>query len=563
MVAGFSGVILIAKYQDKLKSVKMHTKGNSIMKVVNILNFIRQCEPRELEIDQITKFAVTKGYITEEERLANINNAQWRFDKTAYVLFRTAKSQFDMALELDLPNTFLLQYDALCDERYVKLMNGRNEKTEVGLWLEIVKPLTEACGIEYKSKFGWAWDWHVSPGFLMGYLPREREQIIDEAMRKFKECFGEYPKSVGSWLLDAHSVAYMSDKYGVHAFCICRDQVSTDAYTLIGGYFNQGYFPSRKNPFTPAKTAENRIPSPIFRMLGPDPIHNYDMEKYSSPDASMHVYTMEACGPTGKHTEVTDWYYRTYFANEDMGFSYTQIGQENSFCMCDIVTPTVMMTERAKLFSDVEFMTLSQTGDAFVEKYGDKTPATAVCALDNWDSEDCQSVYYDCENYTANIFRHNEKVFIRSLYLFDENAEDYYLESTCETFEGIYENQPVVDTIYKLGEDTADRDWFLDSCGAPLSVHRLSDSELEVYWGDKSVVFSESGIKLKNVEISFVIGETKAEVNVIAEKGRIEYRFRNRGYAVNVSEGKISESNGSYTVSSDSGKILLGFEVEV
>ena len=532
------------------------------MKVVNILNFLRWCEPRALEIDQITKFAVTEGYITEEERIANLDNEKWRFDRTVDVLFETAKKQFNMVNRLDLPNTFLMQYDTLLDERYVSLFRTRNEKTEVGLWFEVVKGLTDACGLEYNSKEGWAWDWHVCPGFLMGYTPSERERLIDEAMEKFRECFGEYPKSVGSWLLDAHSVNYMADKYGIGAFCICRDQVSTDAYTLIGGYFNQGYFPSRKNPFTPATTPENRVNAPIFRMLGPDPIHNYDMRKYSSPDASMHVYTMEAAGPTGKYPEVTDWYYRSYFANEDLGFSYTQIGQENSFCMYDLVTPTVMMAERAKLFKDVEFMSLGQTGDAFKTLFGGKTPATAVCALDNWDTEDCQSVYYDCENYVANIFRHKEKIFIRALYLFDENAEDYYLKETCKTFEGIYENQPVVDTIYKLGEDTPDRDWFLDFNGSEYSVRKTSENELEVFWGDKSVIFRENSIELKNIEISFVIGEAKAKTAVNTACGRVEYSYRGRSYAVNVLEGKITENDGKYTISSDSGKILLGFEVE-
>ena len=31
----------------------------------------------------------------------------------------------------------------------------------------------------------------------MAYSPAQRELLIDEAMRKFKEVFGYYPKTVG------------------------------------------------------------------------------------------------------------------------------------------------------------------------------------------------------------------------------------------------------------------------------------------------------------------------------------------------------------------------------
>jgi len=59
-------------------------------------------------------------------------------------------------------NTFLLQYDAVCDENFVSLFkNKATDKTELGLWYEIVEPLTSACGIPYRSKKGWKWDWHI------------------------------------------------------------------------------------------------------------------------------------------------------------------------------------------------------------------------------------------------------------------------------------------------------------------------------------------------------------------------------------------------------------------
>lgn len=529
------------------------------MKVVNILNFLRGCEPRETEIHQALDFWLQKGRIEAHEIDENKDNYSWKYTKMQEILFETAKMQLEAVNEMKLPATFLMQYDTLCDSRYVSLFREAGQRVEVGLWFEVVKPLAEACGIPYESANGWSWDWHIRPGFLPGYLPSDRERLIDEAMRKFKEVYGYYPKSVGSWLLDTHSACYMSDNYGVHAFCICRDQVSTDAYTLIGGYFNQGYFPSRNNIFTPAKSAELTLKTPVFRMLSPDPIHNYDSNKYVSAGSEMPVYTMEALGPAGMSRANTDWFFKTYFVNEDMGFSYSHIGQENSFCMFDLVSTMKMHAERAGLIPDVQFMTLSEMGDAFTKLYGNTTPATSVCALDNWDTEDCQSVYYDCKSYTANIFRHKNRIFIRALYLFDEKAEDYYIREICHSFDGVYENQPVVDTVRKSGENA---EWMLDTEGAPLSVRKLFEGELEVFWDDKSVIFREDGIELKNLSISLATDSALGSPEVSVKDGKIDYTYRSRGYGVRVLNGSIAENDGKYSLFSDNGSFSLSFWVE-
>ena len=54
------------------------------------------------------------------------------------------------------------------------------ENTELGLWLEIVEPLTTACNMPYRSEKGLRWDWHIIPGFLMGYKPEEREKLAEK-----------------------------------------------------------------------------------------------------------------------------------------------------------------------------------------------------------------------------------------------------------------------------------------------------------------------------------------------------------------------------------------------
>jgi hypothetical protein len=379
-------------------------------------------------------------------------------------------------------------------------------------------------------------------------------------MKKFKEVFGYYPKTVGSWLIDTYTMNYMADNYELDAFCICRDEVNTDAYTLIGGYFNQGYYPSRNNMFTPARSEEMRVKVPVLRLLGPDPLHNYDSFKYVSPEnRDIPVFTMECATDREPDYKFVDWYYKNTFTTEDMGFSYTQIGQENSFGMFDIPEFVRMRIEKAKEIPGVEFLTMGDTGRAIKAKYGFKTPVSANVVLDNWDTPDLQCVYYNCENYVANLFRCDNKLFIRALYLFDEKVYDHYYEKTCKTFDAVYENQPVVDTVRdKSGVDTA---WYIDCDAKGFTTEKLSDTELKITSGEAQVVFSENEIEIcGSGGISFNATAHIAEMT--ASEGTLRFKYANREYSVKIDTGKLSTDGATVKITPEQGKIKLSFEVE-
>ena len=104
-------------------------------------------------------------------------------------------------------------------------------KKETGLWFETVGQLVRKCGIEWRGRNDW--DWHNDVGFLIGYSPKEREKLIDEAFKEYKNVFGKYPSVVGSWHIDAYSLNYISSKYKIDAACICKEQTGTDARARI------------------------------------------------------------------------------------------------------------------------------------------------------------------------------------------------------------------------------------------------------------------------------------------------------------------------------------------
>lgn len=137
------------------------------------------------------------------------------------LLYETVCEQVKLVNKYDLPATFLLQYDALINPLYQDLLKSKlNDHSEIGAWWELTQPQIEAAGIKWRGEHSWVS--HANIAFSTGYTKEERERLVDVYMAKFKEIFGTYPKSVGSWFIDAHTLGYMYDKYKIVASCNCK-----------------------------------------------------------------------------------------------------------------------------------------------------------------------------------------------------------------------------------------------------------------------------------------------------------------------------------------------------
>ncbi len=499
------------------------------MRAVNIMNFVRAHEPRIKDFDK--------------------------------VLFETTVKEIDLVKKYGFENTFLLQYDAIISKEYnyTELFNReKDDKMELGLWLEIVQPLCEKVGLPWRSENGWSWDWHIVPGFSMAYTPNERQMLIDEAMRAFKESFGFYPRTVGSWLIDTHTANYLSQHYEIDALCICRDQVNTDAYTLVGGYFNTPYFSSKNNIFTPAQSKEMQNNIPIIRLLTSDPIHTYDTVRFLPDDYEVEqfgCYTLEPVWKSGRDKDVVNWYYKTHFQNENLGFSYAHIGQENSFGHEEIMVHLTQQLDLLKEQKNVSIMKMCDMGVCFKEKYKE-TPATVVYADNDWCvGDDIQSLCYDSKRYSANLFRFKDRIFIRFLYLFDENVKEHYLDVACETWDAVYENLPIIDTIVwdKDNKDTCGMT--LDTEALKFEVEKISESVVQASWKNKKVVFGEDCIEIFGCDASVNVGAPKADIKVCGNN--VNYCYNGAEYSVNVTCGSVEKSDVGYNVLSDGGKIVI------
>jgi len=390
------------------------SENNEHPKIVNIINFVRLLEPRD-------------SLITEN------------------VLYQTVVKQVEIMKQHKLPGTFLLQYDALMDRRYQQLLKSLPaDSFEIGAWWEIPQPLVENAGMKWRGRY--PWDWHADVGFSTGYTPEEREKLADVYMGDFKKIFGYYPKSVGSWFIDAHTLNYLYEKYHIVASTNCKDQLGTDGYTLWGGYWNQAYYPSKINSYMPAQNEKNQTPVPIFRMLGSDPVRQYDDR--GSGTNGQGVITLEPVYKFGGGDSTwVNWYFTQFAEGESMEYAYVQAGQENSFtwdAMAKGFEIQIPLIARLRDEQKIKVETLAASGEWFRKKYK-VTPATSVTVNEDLKGSDKKTVWFNSRFYRFNVLWENGTMRFRDIHLFNENFPSIYTENVATSNECSFFTLPFVD----------------------------------------------------------------------------------------------------------------------
>jgi hypothetical protein len=382
-------------------------------KIVNIVNFIRLLEPRD-------------SAITED------------------VLYQTVVKQVQLMKKYKLGGTFLLQYDALMDSRYQQLLKTLPRNSfEVGAWWEIPQPLVEKAGLKWRGRY--PWDWHADVGFSTGYTPEERERLADVYMKDFKKIFGYYPKSVACWFIDAHTLNYLYQKYKIVASANCKDQYGTDGYTLWGGYWNQAYYPSKINSYMPAQNEQNQTPVLIFRMLGSDPVRQYDEGLGSGRQGVITLEPVYKFG--GGDSAWVNWYFKQFVAGNSMEYAYTQAGQENSFtwdAMSKGFEIQLPLIARLRDEHKIKVETLEASGIWFRNHYK-ITPATSVTINEDIAGSDQKTVWFNSRFYRLNLLWEKGTLRFRDIHMFNENFPSTYTSNKATSNECSFFTLPFVD----------------------------------------------------------------------------------------------------------------------
>ena len=505
--------------------------------IANIINFVRGCEPR----------------VADDS-----------------FLFETLKKELELCEKFGFKSTVLFQYDALLDDRYIELVKERQNLVEVGLWFEVVQPLCEDCGFEWHGRF--PWDWHNDVGFLVGYEPEQRIKIIDTAFEKFKDIFGYYPSVVGSWHIDAFSLNYMTEQYGIVASCNCKEQCLTDGYTMWGGIYNGGYYPSRKNMLSPAQSKENQIDVPVFRMLGADPIYQYDLG-LGNPEKAQKVSSLEPVyDNSGADENWVRWYLRENYNPKNIGFSYTQLGQENSFGWDKISKGLPMQFEQLNdkiNNNEIELMALGEAGKFFRESYS-LTPCQSMCIDSDYTNADCKTLWYYSRFYRANTLYQKGKLWIRDIYIFDDNFEEKFLTVREETHDCEYSTLPVMDG-YRYSRDGIRAGIYFCKDGEKVLFHgkyiskKIDEKCSEISIGNEvKITFKENEILIEcpdNLTLNFEHAKCDTPYKKIEEK-TLYLSYKNYDYSLKLGKGFFRENENGFFIEPEGGKTVLNFNGE-
>lgn len=517
-------------------------KGVVVMgkrQILNIVNFIRGCEPR-LYID----------------------------------LIEPVREQIRLMKKHGLRGTFLLQYDALIMPEYIELLTSLDqEQFELGVWFETVQPQVERAGLKWRGRF--PWDWHAHCGFSVGYTKEEREKLVDVLYEEFKSVFGYYPRVFGSWFFDSHTIRYISDSYGLDAICNCKEQYGTDGYTLWGGYYGQGYYPSRTNVFMPAQSMEEQIPAPLFRMLGSDQVYQYDfgMDPDNGETCVQGVITLEPVynGGGGGVPKWVDWYLRENYNGECLSFGYAQAGQENSFgwsAMKNGLTYQFEQFERLQKEGLLTVEPLGATGRWFKKTYS-HTPASAITAHSAHDDDEKNSVWYSTRFYRINLYGEHGRMRIRDLHVFHEKYPDPYENAVCTGNEAVYETLPVIDGNRHSGNGVVAGGYITYTDGVTpsspeMTFEDLGDGSARVSYGEITVELRECGLTVtapRPFEAEARIGTTHDHLPKVTDRTAqcLTLEYHGVGYAVRLVKGEFI---GDTTAVSDGNVLVLELETK-
>ncbi|MFH1863507.1 MAG: hypothetical protein ABIJ85_01160 [bacterium] len=191
------------------------------------------------------------------------------------------ESEYGVIFRNNLPATWLLTFDIISNGSAAQVLKKFNNKQELGIFLEVTPKFAEGAGVKYHN----AGFWHFANAvFLSGYTQEERIKFIDAVFAEFKQVFGYYPTSVGSWWTDSYSLSYMKDKYGVTANLGCSDQFSTDGYQIWGQPWSTPFYPSKYHTGVPALSKDNKLDVVVLQWAPRDPLNGYSNSTYSTQD---------------------------------------------------------------------------------------------------------------------------------------------------------------------------------------------------------------------------------------------------------------------------------------
>lgn len=353
----------------------------------------------------------------------------WNYN---YPLTETPREQYEIIKRNNFPATWLLRYDALENPEVREFLKSLDPAQDIGIFFEITPSLTNAAGVKYND----TGNWHFAKSVLLtGYSPGDRKKLIDIAFNKFKEVVGRDAKSVGAWWIDAGSLSYMKDKYGIESNLDVADQYSTDGYQVWGQYWSTPFYPSKVNALMPAGSEEMKLDVVTMQWATRDPFNGFGNGVFESTySVQANDYMLHNLG-TDYFGKLLDIYPQTTVGLEN-DFSWVKFGNE--------FENQINLMKQKQKENKIQVKNMLQFADYYSRQNPGISPKVVITADDPLGGEG-KVVWVNTPKYRIGWFYSQEGSIIRDLRKFNDRNEESCLKVACEELKLAFDSRTVID----------------------------------------------------------------------------------------------------------------------
>lgn len=352
-----------------------------------------------------------------------------------------------------IPATWLLRFDAMSDGGVLKALQGRPFSHELGIFLEVTPTWAIASEVKYNQSVVW----HSAKSvFLAGYSLDDRKKLIDSAFERFKETFGFYPVSVGAWWVDAYSIGYMKEKYGVISVLIVSDQYSTDNYQIWGQYFGYPYIPSKVNALYPAQSVEESSNVVVLQWAARDPVGGYGKGVEES------TLSVQPNDYIDYHELSLDYFEKllgVYLGQSQNQVNQVVVGLENSYPWIKYqqeYKAQMQLLSRLRREGKLQIVTMGGFGQYYLNRFPGVSPDQTIVA-DEVAGGDRKAVWFMNPFYRAGWIYDGRGSVLRDLRQYVGGIKEICYEVECESL-----NFATSSPSRVLDEVTYGQYWLLD-----------------------------------------------------------------------------------------------------
>ena len=432
------------------------------------------------------------------------------------------KRDWDATNKLNLPATWLIRPDALQNKDIINFFKTFSSNQEIGLFMEVTPTWANDAAIKYRQSP----NWHFAGSVLLtGYSQEERHKLVDKAFENYKKIFGIYPKSVGAWVIDAGSLSYMREKYGIEASLDVADQYTTDNYQVWGQYWSTPFYPAKRNAQVPASGEGQKLGIVTIQWATRDPFNAYGSGVL---DSTYSVQANDYANPKF-HNLGIDYFKKLlsiYLDNPLSLFGQVTIGLENDFSWKDFgrqySEQLEVISQRQK--SGTRVVTMSQFANSYKSLYPVVSPPQIIAADDPLGSGG-KVVWFQTPRYRVSWFFTARGSVVRDLRLYHDSVDEPCSAKSCDNLNfAIIQDQSIDEVTFR-------NPWVIDEGKiSDIKVTALTEGLSITYKNQigvqRSIEFLPHDIKVDNTTkpIPVVISEAiQASKNI----KKIEHSFGN------------------------------------